>query len=66
MIDEDAYESAVNAQWLKLAHAESNDELKEVLSTWPSPKDFEIEAQSADGHKEQDENSTDSSSEERE
>lgn len=42
MIDEDAYEQDVNAQWLKLAHAESNDELKEVLSTWPSPKDYEI------------------------
>lgn len=42
MIDEEAYESAVNAQWLKLAHAESNEELKEVLNTWPSPKDYEI------------------------
>lgn len=41
--DENAYESAVNAQWLKLAHAESNEELREVLSTWPSPKDFEID-----------------------
>lgn len=58
MTDEDAYEQAINAQWLKLAKAESNEELKAVLTTWPSPKDFEI--------KEQDENSTDSSSEERE
>lgn len=46
--DTEAYEQAVNAQWLKLSKAESNDELKEVLSTWPTPKDFEI--------KEQDEN----------
>lgn len=50
MIDENAYESAVNAQWLKLAKAESSEELKEVLNTWPSQKDYEI--------KEQDENTS--------
>jgi hypothetical protein len=48
MIDEDAYEQAVNAQWLKLAHAESNDELKEVLNTWPEPKDYEIKEEPKD------------------
>lgn len=42
MIDEDAYEQAINAQWLKLDKAESNEELREVLSTWPDPKDYEI------------------------
>lgn len=48
MIDEEAYEQAVNAQWLKLANAESNEELKEVLNTWPSPKDFEIKEEPKD------------------
>jgi hypothetical protein len=42
MIDEDAYEQDVNAQWLKLAHAESNDELKEVLNTWPVRENYII------------------------
>lgn len=40
MIDEDAYNDAVNAQWLKLAHAESNEELKEVLNTWPVRENY--------------------------
>ena len=40
MIDEDAYQSAVNEQWLKLAHAESNEELKEVLNTWPVRENY--------------------------
>lgn len=40
MIDEEAYESAVNEQWLKLAHAESNEELKEVLNTWPVRENY--------------------------
>ena len=40
--DESAYEADVNAQWVKLANAESNEELREVLNTWPSPKDYEI------------------------
>lgn len=42
MINEYEYEQAINAQWLKLAKAESNEELREVLSTWPDPKDYEI------------------------
>lgn len=46
--DVEAYESAVNEQWLKLAHAESNEELKEVLNTWPEPKDYEIKEEPKD------------------
>ena len=40
--DEEAYDEAVNAQWLKLAKAESNEELKEVLNTWPVREDYII------------------------
>lgn len=42
MIDEYAYEQAINAQWLKLAKAESNEELREVLSTWPVKENYII------------------------
>ena len=63
--DEKSYTSAVNLQWEKLANAQTNEEIQEVLDTWPDKKSFEIEAQSDDGHKEQDEDSSNSSSEER-
>lgn len=53
MIDEESYEQAINSQWEKLSKAQSLEELKEVLRTWPEPKDYEIEAQSAEGHKEE-------------
>lgn len=55
--DEEAYSSAVNLQWEKLANAQTNEEIQEVLDTWPEKKSFEIE--------EQDEDSSNSSSEER-
>ena len=63
--DEESYTSAVNFQWEKLANAQTNEEIQSVLDTWPDKKYFEIEALCADGHKEQDEDSSNSSSEER-
>lgn len=42
MIDEEAYQSAVNAQWEKLDKAQTNEEIQDVLDTWPEQKDFEI------------------------
>lgn len=56
MFKEDEYEADVNAHWQKLAKAESIEELKEVLNTWPEQKDYII--------REEDENNTDCSSEE--
>ncbi len=55
--DEESYTSAVDFQWLKLSKAQTKEEIQEVLDTWPKIKDFEI--------KEQDEDSSNSSSEER-
>lgn len=55
--DEESYTSAVNLQWEKLANAQTNEEIQSVLDTWPDKKSFEI--------KEQDEDSSNSSSEER-
>ena len=48
MIDEEAYQSAVNAQWEKLGAAQTNEEIQEVLDTWPELKDFEIKEQDED------------------
>lgn len=58
--DEESYTSAVNLQWEKLANAQTNEEIQSVLDTWPDKKYFEIEVD-----KEQDEDSSNSSSEER-
>ena len=55
--DEESYNSAVNDQWEKLANAQTNEEIQSVLDTWPDKKYFEI--------KEKDEDSSNSSSEER-
>lgn len=41
-LEYEAYESAVNLQWLKLSGATTSEEIREVLDTWPSPKDYEI------------------------
>lgn len=41
--EEEAYESAVNLQWEKLANAQTNEEIQEVLDTWPEKKTFEVE-----------------------
>lgn len=42
MFKDEEYEQAINAQWLKLAKAESNEELREVLSTWPVMENYII------------------------
>ena len=41
--DEESYNSAVNAQWEKLAQAQTKEEIQSVLDTWPDKRDFEIE-----------------------
>lgn len=43
MIDEEAYQSAVNFQWEKLSEAQTNEEIQALLDTWPDKKDFEVE-----------------------
>lgn len=42
MIDEERYEADVNAQWIKLGNAITNEEIQNVLNTWPDKKDYEI------------------------
>ena len=39
--DEESYTSAVNLQWEKLANAQTIEEIKAVLDTWPDKKDFD-------------------------
>ena len=53
--DEESYTSAVNLQWEKLAQAQTNEEIQEVLDTWPEKKSFEVEAQSDEVDKDKDE-----------
>ena len=53
--DEESYTSAVNLQWEKLANAQTNEEIQSVLDTWPEKKSFEVEAQSDEVDKEQNE-----------
>jgi hypothetical protein len=43
MFDEESYTSAVNAQWERLDKAQTNEELEDVLNTWPEKSSFEIE-----------------------
>jgi hypothetical protein len=43
MFDEDSYTSAVNAQWERLDKAQTNEELEDVLNTWPEKNDFIVE-----------------------
>ena len=50
--DEEAYNSAVNEQWEKLAKAQTKEEIQAVLDTWPEKSSFEIEAQSDEVDKE--------------
>lgn len=40
MIDQEAYELAVSQQFEKLAKAQTTEEIKEVLDTWPEEKDY--------------------------
>lgn len=51
-IEYELYEAAVNQQWLKLGAAQTNEEIQEVLDTWPKLKDFETEEESKDDNKE--------------
>ena len=53
--DEESYNSAVNAQWEKLAQAQTKEEIQEVLDTWPEKRDFEIEVQSDEVDKDKNE-----------
>lgn len=55
MIDEEAYQSSVNEQWLKLSEAQTIEEIQEVLDTWPEKKSFEVESQSDEVDNEQNE-----------
>lgn len=41
--DTEAYEAAVNAHWEKLGAAQTNEEIQEVLNTWPELKYFETD-----------------------
>jgi hypothetical protein len=42
MFDIESYDEAVNSHWEKLDKAQTNEEIQEVLNTWPELKDFEI------------------------
>ena len=53
--DEESYNIAVNAQWEKLAQAQTKEEIQAVLDTWPEKRDFEIEAQSYEVDKDKNE-----------
>ena len=53
--DEESYNSAVNAQWEKLAQAQTKEEIQEVLDTWPKTNDYEVEAQSSEVDKDKNE-----------
>ena len=63
--DTDAYEAAVSQWFEELKDIVTNDLLWQHINKYPVKSDYEIEAHSADGHKEQDEDSSNSSSEER-
>lgn len=58
MIDQDAYEAAVNEWFKELKDIVTNDLLRQHINKYPVKSDYEI--------KEQDEDSSNSSSEERE
>lgn len=55
MIDEEAYNSAVNEQWEKLAQAQTKEEIQAVLDTWPVKSDYEIEVKSSEVDKDKNE-----------
>jgi hypothetical protein len=58
--DTDAYEEAVSKWFEELKDIVTNDLLWQHINRYPEKKDFEIEAQSADGHKEKDDKISDS------
>lgn len=41
--DTEAYEAAINAHWIKLDKAQTNEELQDVLNTWPEQGDYIID-----------------------
>ena len=49
--DEESYNSAVNEQWEKLANAQTNEEIQEVLDTWPVKSYYEIKEEVKKEHK---------------
>ena len=65
MIDEEAYQRAVDEWFAELKDIVTNDLLRQHINKYPEKLNFEIEAQSSDGYKERDEDSSNSSSEER-
>ena len=42
--EDEAYNSAVNLQWEKLANAQTTEEIQAVLDTWPDKKDFDVDS----------------------
>lgn len=54
MIDEERYEADVNAQWIKLGNAITNEEVQNVLDTWPDKKDYEIKKESMEDNDDED------------
>ena len=53
--DEESYNIAVNAQWEKLAQAQTKEEIQAVLDTWPEKRAFEIEEKSSEVDKDKNE-----------
>jgi hypothetical protein len=58
--DTEAYEEAVNKWYEELKDIVASDLLRQHISKYPEKRYFEIEAQSADGHKEKDDKISDS------
>ena len=53
--DEESYNSAVNAQWERLAQAQTKEEIQTLLNKKKKKRDFEIEAQSDEVDKDKNE-----------
>lgn len=53
MIDQEAYERAVSEWFEELKDIITNDLLRQHINKYPVKSDYEIEAQSADGHKDE-------------
>lgn len=50
MIDQEAYELAVSEQFEKLSKAQTIEEIKEVLDTWPEEKDYNTVGSEDESH----------------
>ena len=53
MIDQEAYEAAVNEWFKELKDIITNDLLRQHINKYPVKSDYEIEAQSADGYEDE-------------